>query len=101
LLAVLGRSFHLSGGGARTAEIWTITRARHRREHLGVALLVVVAIVAAAVAFAWPWMVILAFASAAGAQTLHWRLFFVTAVPLAWRAEVVWSLPPSLAGKEG
>ncbi len=28
-------------------------------------------------------------------------VFFITAVPLSWKSEVRWSIPPELVGKEG
>jgi hypothetical protein len=100
-LAVFGRSVHLSRGGARTRESWALLQRRRRSEQLGGALLAVVAAAAAAVSFAWPWAIIIAFAAAALAQFLWWRLFFMTGIPLSWRSEVRWSLAPELLGKEG
>jgi len=100
-LAIVGRSLYLSRGGPRTQEIWTLTWEGHRGQHLGGATLVVVAAAAAAVAFVWPWAAIIAFIAALGAQVLHWRLFFVTGIPLSWKSEVRWSLLPGLVGKEG
>ena len=92
---------YLSRGGPRTEEIWALTRDRHRGTHNGAAVLVIVAAAAAAVSFAWPWVIVVAFVAAATAQSLGWRLFFVTGIPLSWKSEVHWSLPPGLVGKEG
>ena len=100
-LTTIGRSVYLSRGGPRTEEIWALTRDRHRGAHLGAAVLVIVATAAAAVSFVWPWVIIIALLAAAAAQSLGWRLFFVTGIPLSWKSEVRWSLPPGLVGKEG
>jgi DMSO reductase anchor subunit len=100
-LAMLGRSVYLSRGGARTVEIWTLTKEGHRGEYLAEVVLILVAIAAAAVSLAWPWAIVVGLLAAAAAETLHWRLFFVTGIALSWRSEVRWSLPPELAGKEG
>jgi DMSO reductase anchor subunit len=100
-LATIGRSVYLSRGGARTGEIWALLQNKHRGAHLGAAALIIVAAAAAAIAFAWPWAIIAAFLAALIAQALHWRLFFVTGIPLSWKSEVNWSLPPLLVGKEG
>jgi DMSO reductase anchor subunit len=100
-LATIGRSVYLSRGGLRTEEIWDLTRRAHRGEYLGSAVVVIVAAAAAAVAYAWPWAVIFAFVASAAAESIQWRLFFVTAIPLSWKSEVRWSLPPGLVGKEG
>ena len=100
-LATVGRSLYLSRGGPGTHAIWILTWEEHRGQYLSGAILVVVAAAAAAVAFAWPWAIILAFVSAGGAQALQWQLFFVTGIPLNWKSEVRWSVPPELVGKEG
>jgi anaerobic dimethyl sulfoxide reductase subunit C (anchor subunit) len=100
-LATIGRSMYLSRGGPQTKEIWALIQDWHRGAHLGAAVLTVVAVAAAAVSFAWPWAIIIAFIAALSAQALQWRLFFVTEIPLSWKSEVRWSVPPGLAGKEG
>jgi DMSO reductase anchor subunit len=99
-LAIIGRSVYLSRGGAPTREIWALTRGAHRKEHLATALLVIVTVIAAAVSYAWPGAIAVGFLAALAAQSLQWRLFFVTAVPMNWRTEVQWSFPPKLVGRE-
>lgn len=100
-LATVGRSLYLSRGGPRTQDIWNLTQKRHGDQHLSGAILVVVAAAGAAIGFVWPWAIIVAFVAAGAAQSFQWRLFFVTGIPLSWKSEVHWSLPPELAGKEG
>lgn len=100
-LGIVGRSVYLIRGGAQTREVWTLTQGTHSGEYFAVPVLVIVTLVAAAVSFAWPWAIIIGFLAALAAQFLQWRLFFVTGVPLSWRSEVAWSLPPHTVGKEG
>lgn len=100
-LAISGRSVYLSRRGTRTEDVWSSTRQRHFSEHVGSAVLVIVAAVAPIIAFFWAWAIILAFVAALAAQALQWRLFFVTGIPLSWKGEVRWSLPPRLVGREG
>jgi MFS family permease len=100
-LATVGRSLYLSRAGPRTQEIWALTQNEHRGAHFGAAVLIVVTGVAAALAFLWPWAIIVAFIAAVAAQSLQWRLFFVTGIPLSWKSEVHWSLRPELVGREG
>ena len=99
-LATIGRSVYLSRGGQRTHEIWLLTQEAHRAEHFAGAVLIIIAVVAAAVSFVWPWAVIVALIAALAVQFVQWRLFFVTGIPLNWKAEVKWSRPQSAAGRE-
>lgn len=100
LVATTGRSSYLSRGGRRTADNWTLLRKCHRLAHLSGAVLVVVDTAAAVVALTWAWAVIVALATATAAQWVHWRLFFVTGIPLNWRSEVRWSRAPLPIAKE-
>jgi hypothetical protein len=70
------------------------------RTGLASAVLVIVAGAAAAVSFAWGWAIIVCFVCLLAGLFAHWRLFFVAATPLDWRAEVKWYVPAPAGGRE-
>jgi DMSO reductase anchor subunit len=98
--AIWGRAAYLDKGGPRTKETRTLTQHEYRWTHFVGALLVIVAGGAAAVSFASDWLMIVVFAALLVGLFVHWRLFFVTATPLSWKAEVQWFAPVHTAGKE-
>jgi DMSO reductase anchor subunit len=64
------------------------------------AVSVAVAGAAAAASFASLWVIIAAFVALLAALFVQWRLFFLTATPLSWKAEVLWFAPSPTTGKE-
>ena len=67
---------------------------------LASAVLVTVAGAAAAVSFAWDWAIIVCFVCLLVGLFAYWRLFFVAAAPLDWRAEVNWYVPAPAEGRK-
>jgi DMSO reductase anchor subunit len=98
-VAMGGRSAYLDRGGIHTEEARTIAQEKFRWLRSGAALAIIGG-VAIAASFASDWAVILAFVALLAALFVHWRLFFLTAAPLTWKAEVSWSAPAPAAGKE-
>jgi len=87
--------------GLRTAEAGAGLSGRSRRgDRLGLFLTVLVAGVAAAVSFASPWVIVVAFIALLVGLFILRRLFFVAAVRMNWKSEIIWSLPPELVGKQ-
>jgi DMSO reductase anchor subunit len=101
LAGALGaRASYLGNGGLRTQEVWELTQHEYHWTHWLGAVLVVVGGAAVAASFASDWAIIVAFVALLAALFVQWRLFFLTAAPLSWKAEVEWYVPAPAAGKE-
>jgi DMSO reductase anchor subunit len=100
-VAAWAHARYLSRAGLPTAETRVLLKGRYRwSSRLGLAL-VMLAGIAAAASFASSWMIIVAFPAFLGGLFVMRRLFFVAGVPLSWKNEVHWSLPPEVVVGEG
>ncbi|MFH0915794.1 MAG: DmsC/YnfH family molybdoenzyme membrane anchor subunit [bacterium] len=99
-VALGGRAAYLGRGGQRTEEARELTRHGYRRTHRLTAVLLAVGAAAAAASIASDWVIIVAFVALLAGLFAHWRLFFLTATALSWKAEVQWLTPAPAAGKE-
>ena len=82
------------------ADTWALIQHECRWSQWLSAALVIVGGMVAAAGFASDWVMIAAFLVLFAALFVLWRLFFITAAPLSWKAEVQWLVPGSAPGKE-
>ncbi len=91
----------VAGLGAVAFDTRALLQGEHRAvRHPMPILAVLVAGAAAAASFASSWVILVAFVALLAALFVQWRLFFLTAAPLSWKAEVEWYVPAPAAGKE-
>lgn len=96
---------YLRKGGVSVAQTRELALGRGQRGWKwfvsGLLLVVAVAGITAGLSFVTAWLMIVTVLALLAGLFLLRQPFFAAAVPLNWRSEVAWSLPPELVAREG